>query len=275
MPNQSTGYSPYELLFGKPMKMPLDTALTVPKQMSTNHKLFLDELLKKIQVARNLAKSNLESAQKNMKIQHDKTAKVPSLKLGDTVLKDVRKVSKGQTPKFMPKYGDKKYYITEVGPNFTYKLAETDTHKVEKVWINAKRLKKIAERPQVFPNDVAPDQLDNAAEAQCQPPVDTPPDGQPPQPPVANSQSDDTVLSQSNLPQLSQSQRKNVKKINKGYYQSKIKKHMYHVTWEDEDKKVRHQWAWEEDLPSELVRNYRMKYTLKGNVKKSHKKRRM
>lgn len=86
----------------------------------------------------------MKIAQEKSKHRHDKNAKQPEFKLHDRVLLKSCKVPPGQCPNFSHKfYGP--FYITELGPNFTYKLVNYETHEPMKDLINAKRLKKYSE----------------------------------------------------------------------------------------------------------------------------------
>lgn len=64
---QSTQYSPYELVFEKKMRLPIDTSLTPNTTMSKDFKSHLEDLIAKLKLIRENAASNMQKAQDKQK----------------------------------------------------------------------------------------------------------------------------------------------------------------------------------------------------------------
>ena len=93
----------------------------------------------------------MKIAQEKSKQHHDKKAKMPDFKVGDWVLLKSMKVPKGHSPKLYRKH-EGPFYITELGPNFTYKLTSCADHTEVKCLINASRLKQYV-KPNLVRNE--------------------------------------------------------------------------------------------------------------------------
>jgi hypothetical protein len=137
---QSTQFSPFYLLFGKEMNLPIDTSLIPKTEMGLDGVVFFDQLYKNLGVAREIAGDNLKIAQEKSKTRHDAKSKDPNFKVGDWVLLRNMKTQKGLSPKLMPKHLGP-YFIQELGPNFTYRLVDTRTQIPMRELVNAARLK--------------------------------------------------------------------------------------------------------------------------------------
>ena len=91
VPQASTGFSPFELLYGRAVKGPLDiirdtwsaVGTTSKDESVITHVLTIRERLEKM---RNIVKENLEEAQQVQKKAYDKRARDQTLKEGDKVL---------------------------------------------------------------------------------------------------------------------------------------------------------------------------------------------
>ena len=79
---------------------------------------------------------------------------MPDFKVGDWVLLKSMKVPKGHSPKLYPKH-EGPFYITELGPNFTYKLMSCADHTEVKCLINASHLKRYV-KPSLVTNEDQP-----------------------------------------------------------------------------------------------------------------------
>ena len=84
---KSTTYSPYYLLFGKEMNLPLDVNLIPKPNMPKQAEQYLNELIQNLKVSKNIATENQLKASEKAKLRHDLKAKVPNFRVTDKVLK--------------------------------------------------------------------------------------------------------------------------------------------------------------------------------------------
>ena len=90
-PQESLGFSPFELLYGRQVRGPLQlikeewtNSSSNPKTVSV--KAYIDNLREKLKVVRDLASSNLLKAQGKMKVLYDRKSVKPTFADGDEVL---------------------------------------------------------------------------------------------------------------------------------------------------------------------------------------------
>ena len=84
--HESTGLSPYELVFGRPPRMPIEVELGVPFSNPLNQSEYSQYLRKAIQTANALARQQLEKVRKQQCTSYDKSHKAWSpLETGKTV----------------------------------------------------------------------------------------------------------------------------------------------------------------------------------------------
>ncbi|XP_068225315.1 uncharacterized protein [Palaemon carinicauda] len=87
--NQSTGMSPFELLFGRRPRTILSSVKERILKLGDSEvpiSQYISELNRKLSDLHSIAKTNLITAQEKMKINYDKKAKTRSFKVGDAVL---------------------------------------------------------------------------------------------------------------------------------------------------------------------------------------------
>ena len=137
---QSTGFSPYYMIFGREMPLPIDTALIPEELITQSPEKYMDQLINRIKIIQDIAKSNLEEAQQKSKIYYDKSTKQPKFKVGDHVLLKVEKVQVGKKKKLEPKWTGP-FSIIEQKHDLIYKLLNLQTLRPTKSFIHANRLK--------------------------------------------------------------------------------------------------------------------------------------
>jgi hypothetical protein len=137
---QSTKYSPFFLLFGREMRLPIDTSLTPKSTLSAEFKTHLAQVLQNLEIARKIAAENTKLAQEKYKNQYDKHSQPADFKPAERVWLYCTKVPPGMAPKLHRKWVGP-YYITLLGPNNTYKLRRCSDNREVKVMVNATRLK--------------------------------------------------------------------------------------------------------------------------------------
>ena len=102
-PASGTGLSPFHLLFGKEMNLPIDTSLIPKTTLGLDAQHYFEQLLERLKAAKEIAGTNIRIVQEKSKQRHDVQAKDPGLKVGDYVLLKSIKVPKGYSPKLYPK----------------------------------------------------------------------------------------------------------------------------------------------------------------------------
>ena len=137
---QSTKFSPYFLVFGREMTLPLDVELKPKESLGKDVQQHLKEIIGNVEEAREIAKANMEKAQKRYKYYYDRNVKTPSYATGDQVLVYNPHVPKGNVSKLWKKWTGP-YYITQEGPNHTYKLRLCADNKPLTALVHANRLK--------------------------------------------------------------------------------------------------------------------------------------
>ena len=159
---RSTSYSPYYMLFGTDMQMPLDTALKPQEKLPSETEKQLQYVKENLEIAHKIATERVEKAQEKSKNYFDKNAKEPRFKVGESVLLYTPKTPKGISSKHFRKNSGS-YYIVEKGPNFTFKIADLKTNKEQRSLVSGTRLRPYYDdkdrRIQPTPNEV--DQTNN------------------------------------------------------------------------------------------------------------------
>ncbi|CAC5402687.1 unnamed protein product [Mytilus coruscus] len=139
-PSASLEFSPFYLVFGKEMNLPLDTNLIPKPDINKNLVHHIKNVLDNLKIARTLATENLKHAQEYQKLHYDKNTELPTFEIQDQVLLYSPKVPVGLSSKLHRKF-DGPFYIARKGLNHTYKLRRCSNNKELKSMINANRLK--------------------------------------------------------------------------------------------------------------------------------------
>ena len=147
---ESTQLTPFQLLFGREMNLPIDTTLIPKPSLGQNARQYFQELLNKLKSSQEIAAENMKIAQEKAKLRHDLKAKNPTFNLQDLVLLKSTRVEEGLSKKLADKYTGP-YYIVEIGPNHTYKLRNFADNKPLPSLVNASRLKLYHDDPTAFP----------------------------------------------------------------------------------------------------------------------------
>ncbi|CAC5403418.1 unnamed protein product [Mytilus coruscus] len=126
---QSTDFSPFFLLFGREMCLPIDISLTPKEHLTQDHRIFLGRILQNLERTRKIASENIEIAQEKNKRQYDKTAQEPEFRPTPRVWLYCTKVPVGKAPKLHRKWVGP-YYITLVNrSNHTYRIRNCANNK--------------------------------------------------------------------------------------------------------------------------------------------------
>ena len=236
---QSTKHSPYYLAFGREMNLPFDLQVTPKDSLQQEAKEHIREILSNLKITQDLARQNIADKQTKSKEYVDKTTKEPSFRLNQMVLLRQFKTPVGKSPKLTDKY-DGPYYISELGPNFTYKLRRCSDHKEMKSLVNASRLRNYTNDQDIrtqYPEDGIGQLFGDENETESE---------------------DD----ENNEPDDQRDQLYNVEKLLR--MRKRAGKRHFYVKWEDGSKT----WEPEENLSDDLIREYFVTHTKQGKKRK-------
>ena len=124
------------------MRSPFDVTLDVDpvsKRLSANAEAYVQKLKKRIDLTLKIAKDCVETAQDKYKQQIDKRSKDPEFPLDQRVWYYNPKIPKDKSAKLHLKWTGP-YYITDIGPNHTFGLHNSKTHKKLTSLIHVNRL---------------------------------------------------------------------------------------------------------------------------------------
>jgi hypothetical protein len=260
---KSTGFSPFQMLFGQEMRSPLDVTLDVDpvsKRLSASAEAYVQNLKKRIDLTLKIAKDCVETAQDKYKQQIDKRSKDPEFRLGQRVLVYNPKIPKGKSAKLHLKWTGP-YYITDFGPSHTFGLHNSKTHKKLTSLIHANRLKPYEDpddRDEDFPNTCTPNDNINVSHHTG-----------------SQSQSSQSI-DNNNGTQSTQADRQSNSEY--GIVQDLLAcsrrqgKKVYKVKWKDCSRTT---WEPGENIPEFLIRDFHVNKTQSGKMKKKHRRHRL
>lgn len=277
VPCESTGYSPHELLFGRKMRLPIDTTLCPKPTLPLDVRQHFEQLIEKLKVSHEIAKANMQEQSQKSKARYDVHAKTPTLKVGDKVMMKQEHTEKGLSPKLTEKWVGP-FEITELGPNYTYKLKNLQNDKILQAFKNACKLKFYHERSL---EDSQTDQTETELQNDRLVPL---PDQPFPQQPAGNQTMPQPTAEQ---PSSSKKHDLNERKANRNKtnettqsneeYRSALTddiriigaskkgiKQWYKILWPDNFK----QWIWAEYVNERIIREYLKNFTQQGKRRK-------
>ena len=157
----STQYSPYQILFGKEMQLPIDHELLDKSTTgNTNAEQYMRTLEERVKLIRKAAGSNIEEAQQKSKTTYDKKATVRSFNVGETCwLYYPPQSMKGRSKKMQRWY--KKVYISKQIAENTYLVVDSETHKAMEHPVHINRLREYYSEKDFFPDKPGEDEDDS------------------------------------------------------------------------------------------------------------------
>ena len=124
--HQSTGYTPFNLMFGREMKLPLDIMIGVPNEEEYNlYGDFASKLKRKLTEAFKHVRENLQTAQCRQKDYYDRGIKDCSFQPGDQVFLYNPALKPGEAAKFHREWKGP-YLVLQKVTEVTYKIRKLD-----------------------------------------------------------------------------------------------------------------------------------------------------
>ena len=141
MKHEATGFTPFQLLYGRQAKLPVDLKITIYQKTPINYDEALIkrtcEIINKMNNEQIKARENIEKGQEQQKSRHK--GKSTKLKIGDKVLVHRTNLQTNFSTKLEEKWIGP-YYIHDVLPRNVYRLRNLDGKLVKNV-IHGNRLK--------------------------------------------------------------------------------------------------------------------------------------
>jgi O-acetyl-ADP-ribose deacetylase (regulator of RNase III)/transposase InsO family protein len=143
-PTTSSGLSPYQILYGKPMPLPWDIALMETPPTITSLEAYTEDIRQKIEIFQATAVQNATDSAARHRDARNKTTSAPQFKTGDKVLLQNEAVKPHESPKLRNKFSGP-FIITQCDPKFNYRLQHLMTGKMLKRPVHASRLRAFRE----------------------------------------------------------------------------------------------------------------------------------
>ncbi|CAG2234398.1 unnamed protein product [Mytilus edulis] len=262
---QSTEYSPFSMVFGKEMNLPFDTSVLPKDNLSKDAKHHLEEIISNLKITQDLAAENIKLKQAKMKERYDKNTKIPEFRLRDKVLLKEHVVPVGRSPKLVDKFNGP-YYITDCGPNFTYKLRRCSDQKEHKSMVNASNLRQYVDPTDYRDPPQAPERPvpDNPPDAQNNQPADNDQDDQ-----IADDESTDSDTNSENGDEPNNVIDDTFHEVEKLLNNRKTRGIQYFlVKWKDGSKPT---WEPKQNIGEGLIQEYFTRKTRRGRRRKQKK----
>jgi hypothetical protein len=146
----SIGFSPFRVLFGRDMRVPIDNALLQHYETFPDIQSYMAKLIPKLKLTQELAKQNLNDSNQTTKEMYDKKTAEPSYALGSKVLLHDPTTKKGQCPKLKRRWTGPYIIVDKSGDGLLYKLRHCNSGKEQKSLIHANRIKTFVENRDGF-----------------------------------------------------------------------------------------------------------------------------
>ena len=137
----STGFSPFEILYGSKMRTPIDTSIINDVRTSPSVDAYMQQMLPKIEITREIAKQNIADCNESTQFYYNRGTAYPTYNIGDKVLLYDPVVKKGVSKKLKKRWIGP-YVILSEGDGFVYKLKNCQTGKTLHTFVHSNRLKK-------------------------------------------------------------------------------------------------------------------------------------
>ena len=143
--------SPFEVLFGRLMELPIDIT-TQPEKLIGSNEAYFEEIGPKLELLHQIARLNAIDNAARQRFRLNKDAVIPNFKPVDKVLLYDPTTKKNENAKLKVRYHGP-YVIQETCPGYTFILQEQSTGKILKRRVHARRLRPLKERKPEFFGD--------------------------------------------------------------------------------------------------------------------------
>ncbi|CAG2223318.1 unnamed protein product [Mytilus edulis] len=127
--NRQTGFTPNVMMLGREVFHPIDLMLGTSRDTAKDPPEYIKQLKETLYEVHELARVNLQRAQKRQKKDYDLKTNQQKYDIGDIVLKINSATKVGQTPKFKQPWKGP-YIVTEVKSPVLYKIQDKKTESV-------------------------------------------------------------------------------------------------------------------------------------------------
>lgn len=138
-PSESTGETPFYLLYGREARLPMEVSLLPPGDPISSISEHRSRIVKSIEIAQTIARENIARAQQKMKEYYDRTAKEPNFPEGSKVWVYIPKSKKGLSKKLLHNYHGPYRVVDKLSP-VHYRL-RTCSNKPVSTTVHANRMK--------------------------------------------------------------------------------------------------------------------------------------
>lgn len=156
-PHETTGDSPFYLLYGREPRLPIDASLLPPSNLTNSVNEHRARIVQTIEEAHAIARENIQRTQQTMKDRYDRASREPKFMLGDRVWVYTPKTTKGLSRKLMHHWHGPFRIVQQHSP-VHYKLRTCDNRLVS-ITVHANRMKPYYDpesRPQQPPDNEMP-----------------------------------------------------------------------------------------------------------------------
>lgn len=136
--------SPFEIVFGKRMELPIDVSMGAPEILPNGPEAYYTEVGPKLEILHQIAQQNATDSATRQRHRVNQGAKLPTYKPGDKVLLYNPVTKTGENPKLKVRY--EPYLIKETRPGYTYRLQNLKSGIDLKRAVHARRLRPLMER---------------------------------------------------------------------------------------------------------------------------------